>query len=201
MAPTAAYAAPTLRFRMGKFRRSTSPASITFIIPPTLNSTSPTKSIRATSDYIHALGLKFGVYSAASQRTCGNFSASMFLEQLDADTFANDWMVDCESARSPFTIAPARKRARLAATCTHGGLHILFAQCSNPSTPFTPPPFTPATAPSPTPNLEGLKYDSYVLTRITRTATPPEKPPPPPLNHPFTVGATTTTAWPAARAT
>jgi len=57
------------------------------------NSTFPS-GIRATSDYIHALGLKFGVYSAASQRTCGNFSASLFLEQLDADTFANDWQVD-----------------------------------------------------------------------------------------------------------
>ena len=57
------------------------------------NATFP-HGIRATSDYIHSLGLKFGVYSAASQRTCGNFSASQFQEQLDADTFANDWQVD-----------------------------------------------------------------------------------------------------------
>jgi hypothetical protein len=57
------------------------------------NSTFP-RGLRATSDYIHSLGLKFGVYSAASQRTCGNFSASQFLEALDADTFANDWQID-----------------------------------------------------------------------------------------------------------
>ena len=57
------------------------------------NATFP-NGIRATSDYIHNLGLKFGVYSSASQRTCGNYSASMFLEQMDADTFANDWQID-----------------------------------------------------------------------------------------------------------
>ena len=48
----------------------------------------------ALSAFIHSLDLKFGVYSAASQRTCGNYSASMFLEALDADTFANDWQID-----------------------------------------------------------------------------------------------------------
>ena len=48
----------------------------------------------STSAYIHGLGLKFGVYSAASQRTCGNYSASMFLEEQDADTFANEWHID-----------------------------------------------------------------------------------------------------------
>ena len=57
------------------------------------NTTFP-HGLRATSDYIHSLGLKFGVYSAASQRTCGNFSASQYLEPLDADTFANDWQID-----------------------------------------------------------------------------------------------------------
>ena len=50
--------------------------------------------MRNLSDFVHGLGLKFGVYSAASQRTCGNFSASLFLEALDADTFANDWQID-----------------------------------------------------------------------------------------------------------
>lgn len=57
------------------------------------NNTFP-HGLRATSDAIHALGLKFGVYTAASQRTCGNYSASMYNERLDADTFANDWQID-----------------------------------------------------------------------------------------------------------
>ncbi len=50
--------------------------------------------IRNLSDFVHGLGLKFGVYSAASQRTCGNYSASEFLETLDADTFAIEWQID-----------------------------------------------------------------------------------------------------------
>jgi hypothetical protein len=58
-----------------------------------LPSTFPS-GMRNLSDIIHGLGLKFGVYSAASQRTCGNFSASLFLETLDADTFANEWQID-----------------------------------------------------------------------------------------------------------
>jgi hypothetical protein len=50
--------------------------------------------MRATSDFVHAHGLLFGVYSAGSQRTCGNYSASLWREAADADTFANDWQID-----------------------------------------------------------------------------------------------------------
>ncbi len=39
-------------------------------------------------------GLLFGVYSAASQRTCGNWSASQWREVADAHTFADDWQID-----------------------------------------------------------------------------------------------------------
>lgn len=48
----------------------------------------------ATSKFIHDLGLKFGVYSSASQRTCGNFTASMFREREDAKVFADEWEID-----------------------------------------------------------------------------------------------------------
>ena len=48
----------------------------------------------AVSAAVHKLQLKFGVYSAASQRTCGNWSASMFREVADATTFAKDWQID-----------------------------------------------------------------------------------------------------------
>lgn len=48
----------------------------------------------ALSRAIHALGMRFGVYSAASQRTCANHSASMFNERRDADTFATSWEID-----------------------------------------------------------------------------------------------------------
>ena len=48
----------------------------------------------AISTSVHQQGCKFGVYSAAGMRTCANFSASLFNEQLDADTFAHDWQID-----------------------------------------------------------------------------------------------------------
>ena len=48
----------------------------------------------AVSTYIHSLGVKFGVYSAASQRTCGNYSASQFREVEDAAVFAHEWQID-----------------------------------------------------------------------------------------------------------
>jgi len=48
----------------------------------------------AMSAKVHSFGCLFGVYSAASMRTCANFSASLFNEVNDANTFANDWKID-----------------------------------------------------------------------------------------------------------
>jgi hypothetical protein len=78
------------------------------------NNTFP-HGVRATSDFVHAQGLKFGVYSAASQRTCGNFSASQFLEALDADTFANEWQVDWLKYDSCYYSNGVASRARYVA--------------------------------------------------------------------------------------
>jgi len=50
--------------------------------------------MRACSDKVHAAGCLFGVYSAAGMRTCANYSASLFNEVNDANTFAHDWQVD-----------------------------------------------------------------------------------------------------------
>lgn len=43
---------------------------------------------------IHAQGCKFGVYSAASERTCANWTASLFNEKRDAHTMAIEWEID-----------------------------------------------------------------------------------------------------------
>lgn len=40
------------------------------------------------SDYVHAKGLKFGMYSCAGVRTCADFPGSFEHEYLDAQTFA-----------------------------------------------------------------------------------------------------------------
>jgi alpha-galactosidase len=50
--------------------------------------------MKAIGKKIHAQGCKFGVYSAASERTCANFSASLFNEKRDAHTMAIEWEID-----------------------------------------------------------------------------------------------------------
>lgn len=47
----------------------------------------------AVADHVHALGLKFGMYSSAGRYTCGSFEGSLDHEDVDAQTWAN-WGVD-----------------------------------------------------------------------------------------------------------
>jgi alpha-galactosidase len=49
--------------------------------------------MRALADYIHERGLKFGIYSDAGRRTCGNRPGSQGHEYQDAITYAS-WGVD-----------------------------------------------------------------------------------------------------------
>ena len=45
--------------------------------------------MRALGDYIHGLGLKFGIYSDTAELTCENFPGSMGYEELDAADYGN----------------------------------------------------------------------------------------------------------------
>ena len=45
------------------------------------------------ADYIHSLGLKFGLYSDAGFKTCEGRPASLGFETVDAETYAK-WGVD-----------------------------------------------------------------------------------------------------------
>jgi len=49
--------------------------------------------MKALGDYIHARGLKFGIYSSPGPKTCAGFAASYGHEQQDADLYAS-WGVD-----------------------------------------------------------------------------------------------------------
>ncbi|HTS25618.1 MAG TPA: glycoside hydrolase family 27 protein [Bryobacteraceae bacterium] len=49
--------------------------------------------MKALGDYLHAKGLKFGIYSSPGPRTCGGYPASYGHEAQDARTFAT-WGVD-----------------------------------------------------------------------------------------------------------
>jgi alpha-galactosidase len=47
----------------------------------------------ALSDYLHARGLRFGIYSSPGKTTCGRFLGSFGHERQDADTYAR-WGID-----------------------------------------------------------------------------------------------------------
>ena len=49
--------------------------------------------IKALADYVHSLGLKFGIYSDAGHKTCAGRPGSWGHEEVDAATYA-DWGVD-----------------------------------------------------------------------------------------------------------
>ncbi|MDA3853711.1 MAG: glycoside hydrolase family 27 protein [Bacteroidales bacterium] len=49
--------------------------------------------MKALGDYIHAKGLKFGIYNCAGNQTCGGYPGSRGHEYMDAQSYA-DWGVD-----------------------------------------------------------------------------------------------------------
>jgi alpha-galactosidase len=49
--------------------------------------------MKALADYVHARGLKLGIYSSPGPKTCGGYEGSYGHEQQDADTYAR-WGVD-----------------------------------------------------------------------------------------------------------
>jgi alpha-galactosidase len=58
-----------------------------------IDSTKFPHGIRAVADYVHSKGLKLGIYSDASDRTCGGVAGSYGFEEKDALAFAS-WGVD-----------------------------------------------------------------------------------------------------------
>ncbi len=88
--------------------------------------------IKALAEYVHSLGLKFGIYSCAGDRTCADYPGSFDHEFIDAETFA-EWDVDylkydyCFRPReTPGHILYKRMGTALA-NC---GRDIVFAACS-----------------------------------------------------------------------
>jgi len=49
--------------------------------------------IKATSDYVHSKGLRFGIYSSPGTKTCGGYLGSYQHEMQDAETYSK-WGVD-----------------------------------------------------------------------------------------------------------
>lgn len=49
--------------------------------------------MKGLADYVHAYGLKLGIYSSPGATTCGGFEGSLGHEEIDAKTYA-DWGID-----------------------------------------------------------------------------------------------------------
>ena len=88
--------------------------------------------MKDVADYVHSKGLKFGMYSCAGVRTCGNYPGSFDHEFLDAKTCA-EFGVDF--LKYDFCFKPAqsdgpilyRRMGQALRTC---GREILFSACN-----------------------------------------------------------------------
>jgi len=75
--------------------------------------------MKRLADYIHGLGLRFGIYTAASAKTCVGLEGSLGHEEQDAETYAQ-WGADyvkvdwCEEGYDWFTGDDRVARARFA---------------------------------------------------------------------------------------
>ncbi len=88
--------------------------------------------MKYVADYVHSLGLKFGIYSCAGLRTCGNLPASMDHEYLDAQTFA-DWEVDFlkyDGCFIPPNIDTHLLYRRMGMALKASGREIMFSLCT-----------------------------------------------------------------------
>ncbi|WP_199273160.1 glycoside hydrolase family 27 protein [Streptomyces broussonetiae] len=87
--------------------------------------------IKGTADYVHALGLKLGIYEDSGTATCAGYPGSLGHETTDAQSFAS-WGVDylkydnCNNTGVPAQTRYTSMRDALAAT----GRPILFSLCN-----------------------------------------------------------------------
>ena len=88
--------------------------------------------IKALADYIHGLGLKFGMYSCAGILTCAEYPASFDKEFIDAQTFA-DFGVDFlkyDFCHFPQNADPKAHYNRMSMALKATGRDILFSACN-----------------------------------------------------------------------
>ena len=90
------------------------------------------EGMKALADYVHARGLKFGMYSCAGQRTCADYPGSFDHEYLDAKTFA-EWGVDF--LKYDFCFCPRGFQGellyrRMGMALRASGRDILFSACN-----------------------------------------------------------------------
>ena len=90
------------------------------------------KGMRDIADYIHARGLKFGMYSCTGVRTCADYPGSFDHEFLDAETFA-EWGVDFlkyDNCYKPRTADCQLLYHRMGIALENCGRDILYSACN-----------------------------------------------------------------------
>lgn len=88
--------------------------------------------MKYVSDKVHELGLKFGMYSCAGTRTCGDYPGSFDHEFLDARTFAE---YGCDYLKYDFCYMPRTADGplmyrRMGLALKASGREILFSACN-----------------------------------------------------------------------
>jgi len=87
--------------------------------------------MKALAKYVHAKGLKIGIYSSPGPRTCGGFEGSQGHEEQDAETFAG-WEIDflkydlCSLEGKGDQIAAYKEMGE---ALKHTGRPILYSLC------------------------------------------------------------------------
>jgi alpha-galactosidase len=88
--------------------------------------------IKALADYLHARGMKLGIYSDAAPLTCAGFTGSLHFEKQDAKTFAS-WGIDFlkyDYCGAPEDMETAKIRYNTMADALHNsGRDIVFSIC------------------------------------------------------------------------
>jgi len=90
--------------------------------------------MKGLADYLHARGLKLGLYSSAGPQTCGGYPGSYGHEELDAQTYAA-WRVDylkydwCSAFRIYNDLEMRAVYQRMGDALLHSGRPIVYSLC------------------------------------------------------------------------
>ena len=87
--------------------------------------------MKALADYVHAKGLKFGMYSCCGTLTCAGYPSSYDYEFIDAETFAS-WGVDYlkyDHCYKPDTTPSDLLYRKMGLALANCGRDILFSAC------------------------------------------------------------------------
>lgn len=101
--------------------------------PIEANATRFPNGIKAVADYVHAQGLKLGIYSDSGTLTCAKYTASLGYEAIDAAQFAA-WGVDLLKYDNCFSVPPSNQTVRsryeaMSEALNATGRPILFSIC------------------------------------------------------------------------